>query len=112
MRIYDEQTNIQNHLLIINLLQLIRTSMYSGTATTKSTLTCIEAELDLLNCKQHKKMSNSKYLEIFHNRSEVFILLGSELGTQTARVDAVLANDTVDANTPTDNGRTTATTKL
>ena len=65
MKTYDEWTNIQNHLLIINLLQLIRASMYSGTATTKSILTCIEAELCLLNCKQHKKMSNSKYLEVF-----------------------------------------------
>ena len=55
----------QNDLSVIGLLELISTTMYSGTATNKATLTYIEAELGLLNCHQSKKMSNSKYMEGF-----------------------------------------------
>lgn len=111
MRTYDEWENIQANLTIIALLELIRTAMYSGTATSKSTLTSIEAELGLLNCKQSKKMSNSKYLEVFRNRVEVFILLGGEPGTWTSRVNAVLATDDVDAQAPTDDEKTAAAEK-
>ena len=41
----------------------------------------------------------------------MFILLGGEPGTWTARVDAVLASDAIDANTSADNERTAAITK-
>ena len=52
MRTHEEWENIQAELAIITLLGLIRTVMYSGTATSKSTLTSIEAERGLLNCEQ------------------------------------------------------------
>ena len=111
MRTYNEWNNIQTDLTIIPLLELIRTAMYSGTATSKSTVTCIEAEFGLLNCKQTKKMSNSKYLEVFRNRVEVFTLLGGEPGTWSSRVNAVLEKDAVDANNPTGAETTAATAK-
>ncbi len=43
MRTYDDWENIQNTLNIIELLRLIRTTMNSGTATSKSTLNYIES---------------------------------------------------------------------
>ena len=52
MRTCKEWENIQAKLTIIALLGLIHTAMYSDTATTKSTLTSIEAERGLLNCEQ------------------------------------------------------------
>ena len=100
MKTYDEWETIQSNLTVIELLELIRTAMYSGTATSKSTLTVIEAQLGLLNCKQTRKMTNSKYLEVFRNRVEVLVLLGGEPGTWASRVNAVLATDAADANNP------------
>jgi len=55
MKMYDEWINIQNYLAVIDILGLIRTTMYSGTATNKSTLTYIEAEMGLLNCNNKKR---------------------------------------------------------
>ena len=101
MKTYANWNTIQSDLDIINLLELIRTTMYSGTATNKSTLTYIEAELSLLNCKQKKKMTNSKYLETFWNRSEVYILFGGEPGTSPAQVNNKLATDAADPDDPT-----------
>ena len=60
MKTYDEWIQVQNDLGIIQLLQLIRTTIYSRTATNKSTLTYIEAGVGLLTCKLTKQMSNSK----------------------------------------------------
>ena len=82
--------------------------MYSGTATSKSTLTYIEAELGLLNCKQSKKMSNSKYMDVFRNRAEVYVLLGGEPGTYESRINAVLAADALDIDNVTEAERATA----
>ena len=56
-------------------------------------------------------MSNSKYLEVFHNRVEVFILLGGEPGTWASRINVVLARDTIDAQVPTNNEKEAAAAK-
>ena len=43
MKTYDTWNTVQNDFDLIELLKLIRTAMYSGTSTDKSTLTYIEA---------------------------------------------------------------------
>ena len=61
-----------------------------------------------LNCKQSKKMSNSKY---FRNQVEVFILLGDEPGTWTSCINAVLVIDAINVQAPTDDEKTDAAAK-
>ena len=78
MKTYDQWTQVQHDLGVIELLQLIRTTMYSSTATNNSTLTYIKAEVGLLTCNQTKQLSNSKYLETFRNQVEVYILFGDD----------------------------------
>ena len=56
-------------------------------------------------------MPNSKYLEVFRNRVQIFILLGGEPGTWASRINAVLATDAIDAQAPTDDEKATAATK-
>ena len=112
MKTYDQWTQVQHDLGVIELLQLIRTTMYSGTATNNSTLTYIEAEVGLLTCKQTKQMSNSKYLETFRNRAEVYILFGGEPGTSISRVDSRLQVDAIDPDNPTDEERLLATAQV
>ena len=46
-----------------------------------------------MNFKQEKNISNSKYLEIFRNRAEVYVLFGGEPGTSRSRIEGqILAN--------------------
>ena len=59
MKTYDEWDNIQNHLDLIELLQLIRTAMHSGTATLKSASSYIEAKTALITFRQGKKTSKT-----------------------------------------------------
>ena len=96
MKTYTQWDSIQTDMDIIELLRLIRTTMYSGTAHNKSTLTYIDAEQGLVNYKQTKNVSNSRYLEIFRNRVEVYTLFGGEPGMNTARVRAQLEANGID----------------
>jgi len=81
---------------IIELIRLIRTTMYSDTFHNKSTLKYTEAELGVVNYKQTRHVVNSRYLEVFRNRVEVYILFGGEPGTNTARVHAQLQTTGID----------------
>ena len=112
MKTYDEWMNIQNNLNIIEFFGLISTTIYAETATNKSTLTYIEAELGLLNCRQLKKMSNSKYMKVFRNRAEVYILFGGEAGTSVSRVSDQLLIDTSDPDNPTPDEKIAAAAKV
>ena len=51
VKTYNDLENIQPDLDLIELLRLIRTLIYSGTASKKTTLAYIEAELGLLDYK-------------------------------------------------------------
>ena len=57
-------------------------------------------------------MSNSKYLEVFRNQVDVFILLGGEPGTWTSCINAVLATDAIGAQVPTDNEKAATAAKV
>ena len=70
------------------------------------------ATMLLLTCKQTKQMSDSKNLETFRNRAEVYILFDGETGTSFSRVNAKLAIDAVDPENPTLEERILATTKV
>lgn len=65
MRTYDIFNTIHQTLDLIGLLKLVRRAMYSGTATSKTTLTYLEAETGLLIYVQGRNTTNSRYLEIF-----------------------------------------------
>ena len=86
MKTYPAWSTIQGLLDVIGLLQLIRTSMYKGTATRQPTLSLIEAESEMINCRQHRRMSNMQYLETFCNHAKVYEHLGSEPRTSKARI--------------------------
>ena len=81
MKTYDSWDSVQINLDIISLLKLIRTAMYSGTSSKKSTLTYIEAEGNMISFRQGAKISNSKYLEVFRNKVEIFEMVGGQPGT-------------------------------
>ena len=92
--------NIQTNLDLIELLRLIRTAIYSGTISKKSTLTYIEAETSLMNYCQGNKTGRSKYLEVFSNKTEVYKLFGGEPGTSDDRVTVqIVTNGIVPAST-------------
>ena len=56
-------------------------------------------------------MPNSKYLEVFRNQVEVFILLGGEPGTWASRISVVLVTDAIDAQAPTGDEKAAAAAK-
>lgn len=98
---YDEFDDIQERLDLIELLQLIRKAMYSGTTTNKTTLSYLKAETALLTYTQGRNTTNSRYIENFRNKVEIYKMFGGELGSCGARVDAVLEEEGITRNDAT-----------
>ena len=111
MKTHATWNNVQSSLDLIELLKLIRTGMYSGTPSRKSTLTYIEAEINMISYRQANKLSNSKYLEIFRNKVEVFEMVGGEPGTCAERVITQLTLNGIAPDNPSNAEIATAKTQ-
>merc|ERR1719261_1105167 len=83
--------------------------MYTGRASSKTTMTFIQAENALYSFRQGRKMSNAKYLEVFKARVEVYRHLGGEPGTTSARVSSQLTVNGHDPDNATEEQRSIAT---
>mmetsp|Transcript_5736 Transcript_5736/g.8800 ORF Transcript_5736/g.8800 Transcript_5736/m.8800 type:complete len:141 (+) Transcript_5736:541-963(+) len=70
---------------------MIRTAMYSGSASGKPTMTYVEAEQELLTFKQSRNMTNTTYFQSFKSKIEVFEHLGGEPGCGASRVEGQLS---------------------
>ena len=78
---------------IIDLAQLIRTIMYTGTQTQSVTVSYVEAEVSLLSFQQKPNMSNRKYFDTFRVKIEVYKQLGGEPGLNDTQLRDQLIKD-------------------
>ena len=101
MKTYKEWNTVQSDLDLIELLKLIRRAMYSGTSSKSTTLTYLEAESNLVTYRQGNTLSNSKYLEIFRNKAEIFEMCGGEPGACHDRIKEKLIANKLDPDNAT-----------
>eukprot|EP00521_Asterionellopsis_glacialis_P015642 CAMPEP_0195294054 /NCGR_PEP_ID=MMETSP0707-20130614/14087_1 /TAXON_ID=33640 /ORGANISM="Asterionellopsis glacialis, Strain CCMP134" /LENGTH=422 /DNA_ID=CAMNT_0040354935 /DNA_START=132 /DNA_END=1401 /DNA_ORIENTATION=- len=106
---YDSFTTIKASLDVIALAKLIQISLYNGSAIGETELTYMEAEDQLLNFKQHRRMSNAKYLENFKSRVQVFEHLGGEPGISSRRIQDYLKEEGIEIGSATESDRARAT---
>ena len=99
METYKEWKEIKSQVDVMRLVRLIRTSMYAGSATKKATVSYLEAEEALMSYRQGRNTTITDYFEGFKSRVEVYIHLGGEPGTSSAKVKARLKVTGVDENT-------------
>ena len=72
METYSNWPTIKSTMDVIDLAQLIRTIMYTGTQTQSVTVSYVEAEISLLSFQQRPNMSNRKYFDTFRAKIEVY----------------------------------------
>ena len=75
----------------LELLRLIRQSLFTGATTRKDVHALIDAESALYRFRQSERMTNSEYLEKLKGLIEVYEHFGGEPGTGATRVDLLLA---------------------
>ena len=81
METYPIWGTIKAAMDVIDLAQLIRTVMYTGTRTQSVALSYVEAEHSLLIFQQKPNMSNWKYFDTFRAKVEVYKQLGVSQGS-------------------------------
>jgi len=89
-----EWSNVDETSDVMGLLNLIRSSLYSGTTTRQSMHNMQVAQNRFMSLQQTPRMSNSKYLELFQSHLAAYEHLGGGLGLtdETVRTYAQPAN--------------------
>ena len=93
METYATWGTIKAAMDVINLAQLIRTVMYTGTQTQSVAVSYVEAEHSILIFQQKPNMSNRKYFHTFRAKVKVYRQLGGEPGLNEARLRDQLIED-------------------
>ena len=86
----DQWNDIYNGTELMQLMALIRTSMYDQVASRWHTHSYVEAENIFMRARQTENMSNSEYLEKFKGMLEVFEHVGGIPGVCPQRVEAFM----------------------
>ena len=87
---HEQWETVNTSLNVLDLLRLIRQSLYQRATRRQETHALIEAEITLMRFRQSERMSNSDYLEKLRDLVEVYEHLGGEHGTLKARIDSLL----------------------
>ena len=99
---------IQSQCNVISLLELIRSSLYSGATTRNLCQSSQETIEKLFSFKQGSRMTNSRYLEKFKELTEMVTYFGIAIGQEPQQVSGYLRRIAVDRDNPTDEEKTQA----